>query len=341
MAIVPKSRELQFLTPDSQVVKSYPSVPNQPKDSTVPEAIFDFTGHETCFLWNRGGGTLTIVRPRTASVEDLSQFWLNKSKIKLLTPISAIVDKKSTQIVALALDEQHNSFHFIFQEAKQNGQREFVPSSKLIPGQIDDPSGFEISLCQKYVYFGGSKSSIATIVCLEFNSTLNLTCCKKFPAVNAAKVHKIKRIEGSEILVLGCQGIIIVGMFSANKANFDAILTIKDMSSSDIHYFSYCKNHIVVVDQSTGIIRGVQMRVNNMLESLHHVEYENDPGLIQETRQPSSSIADLLIDLFQKKASQKVGAIAELGIAAETFQEILSTLPDTSEFVVFPSSDNL
>ena len=83
------------------------------------------------------------------------------------------------------------------------------------------------------------------------------------------------------------------------------------------------------------------MRVNNMLESLHHVEYENDPGLIQETRQPSSSIADLLIDLFQKKASQKVGAIAELGIAAETFQEILSTLPDTSEFVVFPSSDNL
>lgn len=342
MAIAPKSRELQFLTEAYQVVKSFPANQGQSKDSQLAEVVLDFTGHESCFLWNRGGGTLSIVKPRSALVEDLSQFWMNKAKSKLLSPISAIIDKKGTQVVGLAVDEQFNSFHFIFQETKPNGLREFVPSSKLVPGQTDDPACFEISLCQNYLYLGGSKSSIATILCLEFTNTLNSTCGKKFPAVNAAKVSKIKRIEGSEILVLGCQGIIIVGMYSQDKTSFDAIHTIQNMSSTDINFFTFCKNHIIVVDQSTGIIRGVQMKVNNMLESLHHIEYENDPGLVQESgNELGSCISDLLINLINKKASPAADPFKLLAMEPQVFAEILSSLPDTSELVDLLLLDNL
>jgi len=109
----------------------------------------------------------------------------------------------------------------------------------------------ELSYSEKIIYVGGSVNKIGVIGVIVFNETLKPLDFLKLASLNLESVSKIKRIEGTDILLVGSFCIIFIAIFSTSEKKFSVIDVIKGLTPGEnIHSLFFYSDKLFFCGES-------------------------------------------------------------------------------------------
>lgn len=183
------------------------------------------TGDDHFFIWLKGQAEIGIINFANLQVIDIKQFWHNYSIRKNINPYYVLCNKEGNKTFGFGNDVSLNDPYLCYYE---EGNGVICKSILEKYSELSNWVTCEISYCQKYLYIGGSTIEEATILILSFDKQLEKVCLKRFPKkTNFREVTSIKRLQGTEILFVGCYQNILVLRPNSEKNKFTLVKTYK------------------------------------------------------------------------------------------------------------------
>lgn len=220
-----------------------------------------YAGNDQYILWSRGNGCLSIFNTSTFTIEDIKDFWVYTSKYRRLSPVTVIANQQATKVFAVGLDDLDiNSSEVLTfyaggkkQQIAANGFHSHISSWQCLE------SSFE-GYC---VFVGGEHKEKAVLGAVSFDEKLTaLKFIEVDPDKKRAKsVAQLKRLPGSDILILGCANLIFI--YSHADRNFTMLKNLEVHDCSDIIDI-YCINNklFLLDDQGTVFVKAASCRID-------------------------------------------------------------------------------
>lgn len=165
-------------------------------------------------IWHRGSSCLTVFDLRKGEFDDIKDFWLHTSKYRRLLPMMAIASQMGTKVFGVGLDEQNlaGMQSMIFYSKGKKVMKDL----NLINSHISNIMTIESSLENNVVFLGGDKSDTAVFGAVTFEEKMSVV---KFVTVdvNVETVSQIRRLKGTNTLVVGYSNRLKVYEFSDKK----------------------------------------------------------------------------------------------------------------------------
>lgn len=218
---------------------------------------FRFTGDKRRFLWDKGRECLAVVDALTLEFVDYKRFWEypDTNRLRPIKPGFAIGNKDCSKIFAVGYEG--TNLVLIFH--KHRSERSYKAPSAALQKEISTWLCAESYTRDEVFFVGGMQSDSATIGAIDFNEGLNPKSFLKLSKFKSKSVGKLKRIEGSDIVLAGMSQDIVVTRYE--NSNF-----------SLLHSFNtYCESEIC------GLIFHTQYIYSLTLDegSLHVIEFKN------------------------------------------------------------------
>ena len=173
------------------------------------------------FLWRSGLDSLTIVDLDSfQKVEILQKFWSFRGMST--QPLAACADRAAERILALSYSTEYESFVVNYFEDSQTNACYFSETLQKVLPCLRTASCLEISALEKVVYVAGLSSRShqndgACVLVIDFNDSLKQKATHFLTDLNYGVPHRMKRIRGTEILIVGCDRHFAILEFQASK----------------------------------------------------------------------------------------------------------------------------
>lgn len=161
---------------------------------------FRFTGDDRRFLWDKGGAIMSVVNAQTLEFIDYENFWQSKDKKKPIRSAIGLATSDCSKIFGAGYQE--NVQMLVLQ--KSSGERVYKSTSSTeYSGKISSWLCCESSVSADYFFVGGVNLNTPTIGAISFNENLAPLGFLNLNKTKSRSLSKLKRIEGSEILIAG------------------------------------------------------------------------------------------------------------------------------------------
>lgn len=201
------------------------------------------------FLWDKGGGCLSVFDLAACEVIDYEGFWVPKEKKKPIKGVFGVGNVDCTKIFASGFDgsQQLIIYH------QNNRERIFKLASQVYNSYITTWMCVERSLSQEHIFVGGLNVETPTIGALAFNETLAPVTFLKLTKVKSRSLSKIKRIEGSDFIIAGLiQELLILRFDKGEFLILNTLSTLSDYEIISIQFHSNAIYFMTMGDQSLG-----------------------------------------------------------------------------------------
>ena len=218
---------------------------------------FRFTGDKRRFLWDKGQNYLSVVDARTLECVDYEGFWEfpGTNRKRTIKPAFAIANKDCSKIFAVGYEG--SSLVLIFH--KHRTERAYKSPPAALHKEISTWLCAESYTSEDVFFVGGMNSDSATVGALEFNESLTPKSFFKLQKFKSKSVGRLRRIDGSDILLAGMSQDI-------------AVLRYENSNFSLLHSFNtYCESEICGLNFHTQYIYSLTLDEG----SLHVIEFKN------------------------------------------------------------------
>lgn len=225
------------------------------------------------FIWDKGGGCLSIFDLAACEVLDYEGFWLQKDKKKPMRGVFGIGNVDCTKIFASAYDGNSQQILIFHQH---NRERVMKQASQEYSSYITTWMCVERSLSQEHIYVGGMNVETPTIGALAFNDSLAPISFLKLTKVKSRSLSRIKRIEGTDFVIAGLIHELLILRF--DQSEFSLLHTLSTYSDYEISAIQFHSNSIYFMtlgDQSLSVLE--------FSSSVTQSEYINT-GIAQSSR---------------------------------------------------------
>lgn len=156
---------------------------------------------------------MSVFDSKACEVVDYEGFWVPKSRSKPMTRVFGLGNVDCTKIFATGFDgsQQLLIYH------QHNSERIFKPLSQEYNSMITTWMCIERSLSQDFILVGGMNVETATIGALTFNENLTPVGFIKLNKVKSRSLSRLKRIEGSDVVMAGMIEDIMILRFQDNQ----------------------------------------------------------------------------------------------------------------------------
>lgn len=192
----------------------------------------------------------------SAEISDIEEFWKDPFTEEQLSPQIAITNNKGSAILAVGRDGESKQKLLFLDLTKQPRKKVIFPITKLLG--IDTIYCAEISCSQRVLYLGCSSESWASFTILNFSSSLDQVYTERISLGNYKCVTTIKRIPGTDILLLGTYKALIVYWHKhTTKVQMLSLLEVCVSQITDIAFFS---NFCLLLDEKPGSVVRVKFQ---------------------------------------------------------------------------------
>lgn len=174
------------------------------------------------FLWRSGQDNLAVVDLDNFEVnEEIKAFWTFENISTM--PVAACADRAAERILATSQAGADNYILHFFEDSPENSVYFSKPCFEVIPS-VNRVTCMDVSFDESRVYLAGTatlkdESEIALVIACEFNQTLKEISAVLLGDLDYGIPRRMKRIKGSEMLLLGCDKHFAVLEFKNQELN--------------------------------------------------------------------------------------------------------------------------
>lgn len=213
---------------------------------------------------------MAIINAKEYTVKDYERFWYLPDKNRVLEPIAAVYDKNVVKFWGMAKDNISQDHYFMHCYLGDPEKKTWIPCKKL---EMQIVACYEVNYARDRLYLGGMKSSVAVIAAITLDDKMEIDCSKKFVNVNLSCVSNLKRIEGSETLLLSGLNSVAVLQYNKERKTFNQIHFFKDISDGEIESALFFRGFLVILSPLNGSLMGAKIPSEINQGELNHVEY--------------------------------------------------------------------
>ena len=178
-------------------------------------------------LWSPETTKLMVVDLEHYMSLEVEDFWLHPDKRKHLAPQLALSNREGKRLFGLGYD---------------NNTGYFILHSKGAQTTAQIASSFGLSVCltidvsynEDFVYVGGVCKDVPSISLVSFDESFKLLSNIKFSKAKSNSVSKVKRIDGTDILMVGFNYEIAVVTHKPEDFELQQIYMYQIMGESDV-----------------------------------------------------------------------------------------------------------
>lgn len=231
---------------------------------------FKFTGDKTYPLWNKGKGNMGLISAKDLTVKDFDKFWYLAEKNRVMEPIAAVYDKNLVKFWGMAKDNISQDQYFMSCNLTDPDKKVWTPCKKL---EMQIVTSYEVNYSRDRMYLGGTKSSVAVLAVITLEDKMEIECSKKFVSINLASVSNLKRIEGTDTLLLSGLNSVMVLQYNKERKVLNTVHFFNNISDGEIESSLYFKNHLIVLSPLNGSLMGVKFPTELNQADINHAEY--------------------------------------------------------------------
>lgn len=233
---------------------------------------FKFTGDKENVLWNKGKGQLAVYHSKTMTVTEYEKFWYQSEKNRMLEPVAAVYDKSFTKIFGVAKDNISSEYYLLNCNLSAPDKKQWTVAKKI---DMQVVISYEVSFNRDRMYIGGTKSTIAILSVITLEDKMEVEHTKKFNSINMACVSNIKRIEGSEYILVSGLNTMVCLKYSKEKKQFFQIHSFTNISDGEIESSAYFRGFLFMLCPLTSSILSMKVPID-LSQNIHNqVEYPN------------------------------------------------------------------
>lgn len=187
------------------------------------------TGDKRRFLWDKGGNTLSVLDVATLDFVDYQGFWIHREKKRPIRGLIGLGSSDCSLIFATGFEGSHQIliFHRIDQD------RIYKTISSEYTSLITTWTTCESSRTDEHFFVGGLIGDTPTIGAIRFNESMSPISFSKLSKLKSKTLSKIKRIEGSDILMVGMIQDLLIIRF-VNDSEFSILHSFSVFSDYEI-----------------------------------------------------------------------------------------------------------
>jgi hypothetical protein len=281
-------------------------------------------------LWNKGKGNLGVINTRTHTVHDYERFWYYSEKNRVLDPLAAVCDREFTRIWSVAKDSISTEIFFMTCKLDSPELKVWELCKKL---ELQVIICYEASmLCQK-LYLGGSKSNIAVLCVIDLSEKMEVEHTKKFVSVNLACITNLKRIEGTELLLVSGLNTVVCLSYHFTQKQFLQIHIFNNIGEGDIDAAIYFSGFVLLICPTSGCILRSKIPTDIPQSKQNQVEFPN--LTFSANKQQEKIERDRIIELTNKLNSEFLKANG----THTFFANILDTYIDNAPRVLIENEE--
>lgn len=182
---------------------------------------------------------MSIVDTEKLEVLDIPGFWLHPEKRSEIAPVMGLGNRGCTKIFGLGFEA--SSMTLVFHD--HTNKPVYTTQTKDHLEKISTWICIETSKSGDYFYVGGIVKDLPTIGAIKFDSTLAPLGFSKLAKLRSKTVSRIKRIDGTDILLIGLQNELIV-MSSVSAIDFTVFHIYNLTTSTEINSIAFSSRYI-------------------------------------------------------------------------------------------------
>lgn len=190
-------------------------------------------------LWNDTGTTFKIIDNELKKVHKTANDVLKSSNGKTMKPIFTTLTRKGHKL--LSCGSTSDGLEMVYYEDGIGVAGSKMLSSEGTLDNVKTITAGEMSYDQKYVYFGGESKSNKPLLCsVKLSKSLKVLNSQEIEDSSVTgQVNSIRRIDGTDVLIVGCRTGIFVVTFK-DKSEFAVLFKYStDFSVGRISFWGY------------------------------------------------------------------------------------------------------
>ncbi len=208
---------------------------------------------------------LAVVDVASMDFVDYEGFWFNKEKKRQIKGSMGLGSSDCSKIFATGFEGQTQIL--IFQ--KLGSDRIYKTASSEYTSLISQWMTCESSITDQHFYVGGMYGDVPTIGAISFTESMSPIHFMRCAKVKSKTLSKIKRIEGSDILIVGMiQDLIIVRFL--NGSEFSTLHSFNTYSEYEMISMAFHTQFIFTLTMGDH-----QMQVLEFKNQINQLEYYN------------------------------------------------------------------
>lgn len=188
------------------------------------------------FLWRSGQDNLSIVDIDTFEVNEvLNRFWTFENSSTM--PVAACSDRAAERIIGISQAGPENYVLHYYEDSPRTSVYYVKPIGEVITS-VTKITSLDVSFDETRVYLAGlaninNQGEIAVVIACEFDQNLKEISAIILADLDYGTPRRLKRIRGSEMLILGCdKHFSVLEFVSTNELN--QITSLKDIHDNQI-----------------------------------------------------------------------------------------------------------
>lgn len=184
----------------------------------------------------------------------------------------AIYDKHVVKFWGVAKDTISQDTYLMTCMLATHEKKTWIPCKKLDMNMV---SCYESNYNRDRLYLGGTKSGVAVFCVITLDDKMDIECSKKFLSVNLQCVSNLKRIEGTDSILLSGLNSVIVLQYNKDRKQINTIHSFSNITEGDIESSIYFRGFLIVLSPLTGSLVGVKIPSEMNQNVMNHIEYPN------------------------------------------------------------------
>lgn len=180
-----------------------------------------------------------MVDTEKLEVLDIPDFWLHPEKKSVIVPVMGLGNRGCSRIFCLGFES--SSMTLIFHD--HTSKPVYTTQSKDHLEKISTWICIETSRAGDFFYVGGIVKDSPTIGTIKFDGTLAPLGFSKLTKLRSKTVSRIKRIDGTDILLIGLQNELMV-MSSQSSIDFTVFHIYNLTTSNEINSIAFSSQYI-------------------------------------------------------------------------------------------------
>lgn len=228
-----------------------------------------FTGDDRHFLWSKGRKIIAIVDMKTFDVIREITLWVYSGRP--IDPFFVIANRDCTRFMGVGDDSAVDSQPIAIFKSEEE---EMSILASKVTGKLSFWVCAEVSFDQKYIYVGGCDHHMhAAISLLDFDEHLQCHTTLSLDMGDYKNISRIKRIEGTDVLLGGCYRNIVVIRKEQNSVKLTFIHSISCRMDEDIKSIAFSPKNIFCIGEQEGNMGIISSKHEISSKALSLIEY--------------------------------------------------------------------
>jgi hypothetical protein len=203
-----------------------------------------FTGDDRRMLWCPDNSKIVVVDLENKGSLEIEGFWQQPDKKKHLTPQIVLSNREGKRLFGISYDD--NTGYFIYY-AKATQTASQIPNNIGLAICLTA----DLSYNEDFIYVGGVSNDIPSIALVSFDERFNILSSMKFSKAKSHSVCKVKRIDGTDTLMVGLNFEIAIVTHKAEDFELQLIYTYQIMGESDVYAMCFYSHFLYYIRSNT------------------------------------------------------------------------------------------